>query len=82
MEKEGFEYDHLFDWVMVNNQTMDNNIFSVESFENIKKREGKHKSQIKNETDKGEENKEEDEDEVDEDKQEEEEKVNSTLDNT
>lgn len=35
MSKEGFEYDHVFDWVMINpQQTTD--IFNVASFEDIR----------------------------------------------
>lgn len=33
--KEGHEYDHLYDWVMINQSHMQENIFSVESFDDI-----------------------------------------------
>jgi hypothetical protein len=37
MRKEGFEYDHVFDWVMIANQAGNSQLnFSVESFDEIK----------------------------------------------
>ncbi len=37
MRKEGFEYDHVFDWVMIVPQPAGSNLnFSVESFDEIK----------------------------------------------
>lgn len=37
MRKEGYEYDHVFDWVMIGPQPVGSNLnFSVESFDEIK----------------------------------------------
>ena len=36
LQKEGHEYDHLYDWVMVNNSLIHENVFSVESFDDIR----------------------------------------------
>lgn len=43
MVKEGYEYDHLYDWVMINNQHVGENIFSVESFDELKVNNDKEK---------------------------------------
>ena len=64
LAKEGHEYDHLYDWVMINQQHLGSNIFSVASFDEIRghKRpngesmEGEHKEeeeqQVKDEEEK------------------------------
>ena len=43
MKKSGYEYDHLYDWVMIDNARIGDNIFSVDSFEDIKFRGDKEK---------------------------------------
>lgn len=44
MRKEGFEYDHMFDWVIQNPQVGSGNLnFSVESFDEIKQSNRKKK---------------------------------------
>lgn len=43
--KEGFEYDHIYDWVIVNQQHIGSNMFSVESFEDIRFREDRKKNE-------------------------------------
>eukprot|EP00347_Sterkiella_histriomuscorum_P024347 403331441 len=41
--KEGYEYDHLYDWVMINNQHLEN-IFTVESFDDLRQRSDRNKN--------------------------------------
>ena len=49
MVKEGLEYDHMFDWVIVSQQHMNSKIFSVESFDEIKGLSDKKKDKEKEE---------------------------------
>ena len=43
MVKEGYEYDHMFDWVMVSSEHMTSKVFSVESFDEIRMQGDKRK---------------------------------------
>lgn len=43
LKKEGYEYDHLFDWVMIDQQHVGSNIFSVDSFDDIRMKDGTQK---------------------------------------
>jgi len=46
MRKEGFEYDHVFDWVIVNPEPSSSIVFNftVESFDEIKQSNRKNKN--------------------------------------
>lgn len=44
MKKEGYEYDHMFDWVLTNPEPV-NRVFTVESFDNLREKEDKNKEQ-------------------------------------
>jgi hypothetical protein len=44
MIKEGLEYDHLFDWVLISSSHLSARVFTVESFDKIKNLSDKKKN--------------------------------------
>lgn len=65
LTKSGYEYDHLFDWVMVNQSHIGENIFTVDSFEEIRFHADKGKVGVKTESMDGQKEKVEEENEKD-----------------